>query len=89
MTKAYYTVVSRDPNSWTRTTEGDCHHITYQCGHKHKTIEAALKCQRTLDGTTDSLHANVEDWAKDQQLDGQRTEYTDWKAFQEAQRNIR
>lgn len=86
MTKAY-TVVSRDPNSWTRAAQGDCHAITYECGHKHKTIEAALKCQRTLDGTTHSLHANVEDWAQDQHLDGERTEHTDYCAYQAALRN--
>ena len=87
MTKAY-TVVSRDPNSWIRTEQGDCHNITYECGHKHKTIEAALKCQQTLEGTTRSLHANVENWAKDQQFDGERTEHTDYRAYQAALRNI-
>lgn len=70
-----YTVISRDPNSWTRTAQGDFHEITFDCGHHHRTLEAAIRCLRTLDGWTASLHARVEVAAKDQKYDGQRVEH--------------
>lgn len=67
-----YTVISRDPNSWTRTAQGDFHEITFDCGHHHRTLEGAIRCLRTLDGWTASLHARVEVAAKDQKYDGRR-----------------
>lgn len=72
-----YTVISRDPNSWTRTDQGDIHEITYNCGHHHRTLEGAIRCLRTLSGTTDSLHANIETAAKDQKYEGMRVERDD------------
>ena len=69
-----YTVISRDPNSWTRTAQGNFHEITFDCGHHHRTLEGAIRCLHTLDGTTASLHANIETAAKDQKYDGEQVE---------------
>jgi hypothetical protein len=70
-----YRVIGRDPNSWTRTDQGDFNEITYDCNHHHRTLEGAIRCLRTLDGTTASIHARVETAAKDQKYDGERVEH--------------
>jgi hypothetical protein len=41
---ATYMVVVRNPNSWVRTDAGDIHEITAQCGHRHRSVDAAEKC---------------------------------------------
>ena len=62
-----YTVISRDPNNWVHTPEGrDFHEITYACGHNHRTMEGAIRCLDSLAGTTDSLHAEIEEKHIDQ-----------------------
>lgn len=66
-----FTVIARDPNSWLRTAQGDYHTITYECGHRHRTLAGAIRCAATLRGTTASLHARVETAAKDQQCAGE------------------
>jgi hypothetical protein len=67
-----YTVISRNPNSWTRTAQGDFHEIIYECGHHHRTLKGAIRCLRTLDGTTASINASVEIAAKDQKYNGEK-----------------
>ena len=82
-----YTVISRNPNSWTRTAQGDFHEITYDCGHHHRTLEGAIRCLRTLDGTTASIHARVETAAKNQKYDGERVEHDN--AYYAAEQAVR
>lgn len=72
-----YTVIARNPNSWSELKDGDritqsAHEITYNCGHRHQTLKAAVQCKRKLAGTTDSLHAGIENYAADQKWDGKR-----------------
>ncbi|CAM6053503.1 unnamed protein product [Sphagnum tenellum] len=40
-----YTVVQRNYNSWVRTDAGDIYEIVRDCGHKHKSLDAAIKCK--------------------------------------------
>ena len=44
--KTHYRVIVRNPNSWSPTT-GE-HEILNDCGHKHRTQEAAEKCMAKL-----------------------------------------
>lgn len=45
---ATYTVRVRDCNSWSPTT-GECN-VIRDCGHRHKSINAACDCLRKLRG---------------------------------------
>ena len=54
---ATYTVVTRDPNSW---TPDGVHTITWTCGHKHKTLRAAMQCLRRMGDAACSYHARIE-----------------------------
>jgi dissimilatory sulfite reductase (desulfoviridin) alpha/beta subunit len=63
-THTTYTAVSFDPNSWSEAT--GINEIVAECGHQHKTVEAAVKCiGRTWCGngvpSTLSLHTQVRD----------------------------
>lgn len=57
-----YTAVTRDNNSWNPTT-GE-RHITWTCGHKHRTLDAADKCLRLWGNASCSYYARIErsDW---------------------------
>lgn len=50
MSKSTYSVVVRDPNSWTQNRDGSDrqYEITAHCGHKHKSLEAADACMARL-----------------------------------------
>ena len=65
-----YTVISRNPNSWTRTAQGNFYEINHECGHHHRTLAGAIKCMKSLAGTTASLHAGIEIAVGDQMYDG-------------------
>lgn len=72
-----YVVVSRNPNSWSELKDEDwvtqsAHEITYNCGHRHKTLKAAVICKQKLVGTTDILHAGIENYVINQKWDGKR-----------------
>jgi hypothetical protein len=88
--KMAYTVVGRNPNSWSRTAAGDKHEIEYACGHHHRTLVGAVRCWRALvdRNTTDSLHAGIEVAAKDQQYDGFDVD-TESPAYHEAMEEVR
>jgi hypothetical protein len=44
--KVTYSVVVRDPNSWDAKTNINL--LLHECGHNHKTIEAAEACHHRL-----------------------------------------
>jgi hypothetical protein len=60
-----YSVVVRNPNSWSEST--GIHEELANCGHKHKTIETAQACYSRLtvwrNGSTSATwyHAHIED----------------------------
>jgi hypothetical protein len=60
-----YSVIVRNPNSWSAST--GIHEELANCGHNHKTFETAQACQSRLtawrDGSTSArwYHARVED----------------------------
>lgn len=45
-TTNYYCVVVRDPNSWSAST--GIHLELANCGHRHKSVEAAATCKAKL-----------------------------------------
>ena len=53
-----YTAVARDCNSWDPNT-GE-HHITWTCGHNHKSLDAARKCLASMGNAGCSYHARIE-----------------------------
>ena len=61
---APYSVVVRDPNSWSAAT--GIHQELAKCGHKHKTVATAQACYDRLtawrDGSTSArwYHAKIE-----------------------------
>lgn len=63
--KITYSVIVRNPNSWSAST--GIHEEVANCGHKHKSYEAAQACYERLtawrDGSTSArwYHARVED----------------------------
>ncbi len=57
-TKHTYAAVSRDCNSWDPST-GESH-ITWTCGHKHKTRTAAERCLMTMGNAGCAYHARIE-----------------------------
>lgn len=48
--KITFSVIARNPNSWTQNEGGSNreYEITADCGHKHKTQSAAEKCKTNL-----------------------------------------
>ena len=44
--KKYYAAAILDPNSWGATC--GCHNTEKECGHRHRTPEAAAKCLNSL-----------------------------------------
>lgn len=44
----WYTLIQRNPNSWLRTPQGDIHEIVSDCGHKHRTLTGAIRCELTF-----------------------------------------
>ena len=60
--KHTYTAVARDCNSWNPTTGEQ--HITWTCGHKHRTLDAAHKCLRSMGNAACAYPARIErsDW---------------------------
>lgn len=53
-----YTVVARDCNSWDPIT--GISHITWDCGHKHRSLRTALACLQSEGASGRSYHANIE-----------------------------
>lgn len=49
-----YSVISRNPNSWTQNHDGSgrVYEIQESCGHKHRTILGAVKCFGDAENTT-------------------------------------
>lgn len=61
MTKTTYTAVTRNRNSWTQYSDGSVEHqITWDCGHKHRSYEAAGKCLEKMGNAACSFRANIE-----------------------------
>jgi hypothetical protein len=78
-----YTVVQRDPNSFTRTSQGTYAQIKYECNHKHRTIAGALKCLQSIANDTRSINAHIEITTKYQQYDGKRVSDEDIESTRE------
>ena len=58
--KPTYTVKQLDRNSQTVDVDGRYHAIhKWDCGHKHRTVEAAQRCLDTLDWFTRSIDAGI------------------------------
>ena len=57
-----YTAVARDCNRWNPSTGERV--ITWTCGHKHRTLNAANKCLESMGNAGCSYHGRVErsDW---------------------------
>ncbi len=57
-----WTAVARDCNSWNPETGEN--HITWTCGHKHRTLTAANTCLESMGNAGCSYHGRVErsDW---------------------------
>jgi len=56
-----YTAIQRDRNSWGEDNEGNrTHKITWDCGHKHRTFNAALECLHRTGDDACSYGASVE-----------------------------
>lgn len=61
-TNKKYTAVTREHNSWEERADGSVYYPrTWDCGHKHHTPKAALKCLDSMGNAACSYHANVED----------------------------
>ena len=55
--KTYYQAITRDKNSWGLSGLGE---ITWDCGHKHRTPEAAYKCLVNMGDALCCYHAVIE-----------------------------
>jgi len=59
MNKTYH-VEQHDQNSWTVDWDGNCHPIVlWDCGHYHRSVGAAYRCQQKLAGYTRSIGAKI------------------------------
>ena len=59
MNKTYH-VEQHDQNSWTVDWDGNCHPIVlWDCGHYHRSVGAAYRCQQKLAGCTRSIGAKI------------------------------
>ena len=59
--KTTYTVKQFEQNSWNVDSDGNFAGLIciWDCGHKHRTLRAAIKCLNTLHGYTRSIGAEV------------------------------
>lgn len=57
-----YTAITRNRNSWTQNSDGSVsYEITWTCGHRHRTPEAAARCLEKMGNAACSFRAEVED----------------------------